>query len=77
MAPDDRIAIRENNSYQYEVFDGKTWLGTFQYFKDASEYAAKQTIARTMHPECEYCERRHDTRLACPEYIRRHAQTIG
>jgi hypothetical protein len=45
MAPDDRMSIRENASYQYEVFDGKKWIGTFQYFKDASEFAAKQTIA--------------------------------
>lgn len=50
MVPDDRISIRENNSYQYEVFDGKKWLGSFQYFKDASEFAAKQTIAKEARP---------------------------
>lgn len=46
MAPDNRISIRENASYQYEVFDGKRWLGSFQYFRDASEFAAKQTIEK-------------------------------
>lgn len=77
MAPDNRIAIREDGQYHYGVFDGEKWLATFQFFKDASEFAAKQTIARTENPVCEYCERRHDTRLACPEYIRRRAITIG
>lgn len=46
MAPDDRINIRENASYEYEVSDGQKWLGTFRLFKDASEFAAKQTIAK-------------------------------
>lgn len=66
MVPDNRITIRENTSYQYEVSHGKKWLGTFQYFKDASEFAAKQTIALEAKPECEYCHDRHDPRLACP-----------
>lgn len=69
MAPDDRIHIRENASYQYEVSDGKKWLGTFQFFKDASEFAAKQTIAKEPKPECEYCHERHDQRVACPAYV--------
>jgi hypothetical protein len=46
MAPDNRISIREDSSYQYGVWDGQNWLGTFRFFKDASEFAAKQTIRK-------------------------------
>lgn len=43
MAPDDRMSIRENGSYQYEVFDGEKWLATFLLFADAALFASRQT----------------------------------
>ena len=46
MAPDSRISIREDSSYNYNVFDGDRWLASFKYFKDAAEFGAKQTIAK-------------------------------
>lgn len=41
---DTRISIREDSSYNYNVFHGDVWLASFKMFRDASEFAAKQTI---------------------------------
>lgn len=68
MAPDSRITVREDSSYNYNVFDGDRWLASFKMFADAAEFAAKQTILKEEHPECEYCHGKHNPRLACPAY---------
>lgn len=31
--------------------------------------AMRSKVIEAQYPKCEYCERQHDPRLACPEYV--------
>lgn len=68
-----RAALDAFNRVRAEV-GGITTEDQQRYAMNEALDAADRVRRDVPKVECEYCDRFHDPRLACPEYVRSHAR---